>query len=87
MNLVSTEWLSKNLAKVKIIDASWHLKKDRNALAEYKKKHIKNAIFLDLDKVSNRSLNLPHNHFLPKKEHWEQKLSQIGISNNSTIVI
>ena len=87
MNLVSTEWLSKNLGKVKIIDASWHLKKDRNALAEYKKKHIKNAIFMDLDKVSNQSLNLPHNHFLPKKEQWEQKLSEIGISNNSTVVI
>ena len=87
MNLVSTEWLGKNLDKVKIIDASWHLKKDRNALAEYKKKHIKNAIFLDLDKVSNQSLNLPHNHFLPKKEQWEQKLSKIGISNNSTVVL
>ena len=42
---------------------------------------------MDLDKVSNRSLNLPHNHFLPKKELWEQKLSEIGISNNSTVVI
>ena len=39
MNLVSTAWLNKNLCKVKIIDASWHLNKDRNALAEYKKKH------------------------------------------------
>ena len=87
MNLVSTKWLNKNLTKVKIIDASWHLKKDRNALAEYKKKHIKNAIFLDLDKVSNQSLSLPHNHFLPKKEQWELKLSKIGISNNSTVVI
>ena len=87
MKLVSTEWLNENLSKVKIIDASWHLKKDRNALAEYKKKHIKNAIFLDLDKVSNQSSNLSHSHFLPKKKHWEQKLSEIGISNNSTVVI
>ena len=87
MNLVSTEWLNKNLEKVKIIDASWHLKKNKNALAEYKKRHIKNAIFLDLDKVSNQNLNLPHNHFLPKKERWERKLSQMGISNNSIVVI
>ena len=87
MNLVSTEWLNKNLEKVKIIDASWHLKKNKNALAEYKKRHIKNAIFLDLDKVSNQNLNLPHNHFLPRKERWERKLSQIGISNNSAVVI
>ena len=87
MKLVSTGWLSKNLSKVKIIDASWHLKKDRNALEEYKRKHIENAIFMDLDKVSNQSLNLPHNHFLPKKEQWEKILSQIGITNNSTVVI
>jgi thiosulfate/3-mercaptopyruvate sulfurtransferase len=87
MNLVSTKWLSKNLGKVKIIDSSWHLKKDRNALAEYKKQHIENAIFFDLDKVSNQSPILPHNHFLPKKEQWERQLSQTGISNNSTVVI
>ena len=87
MTLVSTEWLNKNLSKVKIIDASWHLKKDRNALNEYKKKHIENAIFLDLDKISNQDKKLPHNHFLPKKENWEKNLSELGISNNSNIVI
>ena len=87
MTLVSTEWLSKNLSKVKIIDASWHLKKDRNAVEEYKKKHIENAIFVDLDKVSNQSPSLSHNHFLPKKRQWEERLSQIGISNNSSVVI
>jgi len=87
MILVSTQWLNKNLDKVKIIDASWHLKKDRNALAEYKKIHIENAIFMDLDKVSNREQNLPHGHFLPKKEKWEKDLSKLGISNNSKVVI
>jgi len=87
MILVSTDWLNKNLSKVKIIDASWHLKKDRNGLIEYKKNHIENAIFIDLDKVSNHEKNLPHNHFLPKKENWEEILSKLGISNNSKIVI
>jgi len=87
MTLVSAEWLNNNLSKVKIIDASWHLKKDRNALDEYKKCHIENAIFMDLDKVSNQNRNLPHNHFLPKKEHWEETLSEIGITNNSNVII
>ena len=32
MTLVSTDWLNQNLNKVKIIDASWHLDKNRNAL-------------------------------------------------------
>ena len=87
MKLVSTDWLSKNLDKVKIIDASWHLKKDRDAFEEYKTKHIENAIFIDLDDVSRQEKNLAHNHFLPEKKQWEDKLSQIGISNNSSIVI
>ena len=46
MTLVSTDWLSENLNKVKIIDATWHLVKNRNAFEEYKKEHIQNAIFL-----------------------------------------
>ena len=39
MSLVSTDWLNKNLNKVKIIDASWHLVKNR-----------KQEFFLDLSK-------------------------------------
>ena len=35
MTLVSTNWLNENLNKVKIIDASWHLVKSRNAIDEY----------------------------------------------------
>ena len=51
MTLVSTNWLDKNLNKVKIIDASWHLVKNRNAVEEYNKEHIENAIFLILIKI------------------------------------
>ena len=54
MTLVSTNWLEENLSKVKIIDASWHLVKNRNAIEEYNKEHIENAIFFDLDKNSNK---------------------------------
>ena len=42
MKLVSSEWLNKNLSSVKIIDASWHLDKQRNAAKEYKKRTGKN---------------------------------------------
>ena len=54
MTLVSTDWLNQNLNKVKIIDASWHLVKNRNAIEEYKKEHILNSVFFDLDKISNQ---------------------------------
>ena len=37
MSLVETDWLEKNINKVKIIDCSWHMPQTkRNGLAEYK---------------------------------------------------
>ena len=57
--LVSTDWLEKNLDKVKILDASWHLpNSERKAEEEFKLNHIKNAIFFDIDKYSNQNLYL-----------------------------
>ena len=87
MTLVSTDWLSKNLNKVKIIDASWHLVKNRNANEEYSKEHIENAIFFDLDKNSNQKNNLPHGHFLPTVGDHEKSISEMGILNTDKIII
>ena len=87
MTLVSTNWLNKNLNKVKIIDASWHLMKNRNAIEEYNKEHIENAIFFDLDKNSNQKKDLPHGHFLPSASDHEKSMSGMGISNSDRIII
>ena len=44
MSIVSSEWLNKNIDKVKIIDCSWHMpSENRNPLEEYKNDHIINA--------------------------------------------
>jgi thiosulfate/3-mercaptopyruvate sulfurtransferase len=87
MSLVSTNWLNDNLNKVKIIDASWHLVKNRNAIEEYNKEHIENAIFFDLDKNSNKKKTLPHGHFLPPIESHEKSISEMGILNTDKIII
>ena len=87
MTLVSTDWLNKNLKKVKIIDASWHLVKNRNALEEYNKEHIENAIFFDLDNNSNQRKDLPHGHFLPTLYDHEKNISKMGILNTDRIII
>jgi len=87
MTLVSTSWLSENLNKVKIIDASWHLVKNRKAIAEYNKEHIENAIFFDLDKNSNQRKDLPHGHFLPSLNDHEKAISEMGILNTDKIII
>ena len=85
MTLVSTDWVDKNLDKVKIIDASWHLVKNRNAIEEYNKGHIENAIFFDLDKNSKKHTDLPH--MLPNKNVWNKIISNLGISKNDRIII
>ena len=87
MTLVSTNWLNDNLNKVKIIDASWHLVKNRNAIEEYNKEHIKNAIFFDLDKNSSQEKNLAHGHFLPTITSHEKSISEMGILNTDRIII
>ncbi|OUX46548.1 MAG: sulfurtransferase [Candidatus Pelagibacter sp. TMED275] len=86
MSLVNTDWLFKNIGKVKIIDSSWHLpNENRDAFEEYKKEHIKGSIFFDIDKYSDKKSDLPH--MLPSKEEWELFMSSLGISNDDTIVI
>ena len=84
--LVSTEWLDKNLDKVKILDASWHLPNvERNALDEYNLNHITNSFFFDIDKNSNQNTSLPH--MLPSKKEWENIVSSFDINNSDHVVI
>jgi len=86
MSLVTTEWLEKNISKVKVIDSSWHMPNvDRDGYKEYIKEHIQNAIFFDIDKNSDQNTDLPH--MLVNKESWEKIISSMGITNKDRIVI
>ena len=86
MPLVDTNWLEKNLDKVKIIDCSWHMPQTkRNGFEEYQELHINNAIFFDLDKNSKTENDLPH--MLTDIKTWEKIVSNMGIKNKDKIVI
>ena len=86
MSLTSTDWLVKNLNKVKIIDCSWHMPQTtRNGLEEYNKGHIPGAIFFDLDNASKKNINLPH--MLTDKSSWEEIVSNMGIKKKDEIVV
>ena len=86
MSLVETEWLEKNLDSVKIIDCSWHMPQTkRNGFDEYKKQHIPNTIFFDLDDNSKKNTNLPH--MLIEINNWEKIISKMGIKNDDKIII
>ena len=86
MSLVETDWLEKNLDNVKIIDCSWHMPQTkRNGYEEYKKYHIPNSIFFDLDKNSETETDLPH--MLVSLKRWENIVSDMGINNDDMIII
>jgi len=86
MSLVDTNYLEKNINRVKIIDCSWHMPQTkRNGFEEYKLNHIPNSIFFDLDKNSRKDTDLPH--MLVDKKRWEEIVSNMGIQNNDEIII
>ena len=84
--LKSTNWLSENIDKVKILDATWHMPNlNRNAFEEFLENHIEGSIFFDLDANSNKKNSLPH--MLPELHEWEKIVSKLGIKNNDHIVV
>ena len=86
MSLVETDWLQKNIDKVKVVDCSWHMPQTkRDGFEEFKKMHIPNAVFFDLDKNSKKNTSLPH--MLVEKADWEKIVSKMGIQNDDKIIL
>ena len=86
MSLVETNWLEKNIDKVKIIDCSWHMPQvKRDGFKEYKKQHIPNAVFFNLDENSKKDTDLPH--MLVEINDWKKIVSKMGIKKNDNIII
>ena len=86
--LIEIDWLKKNFndQKIKIIDGTWHMPAaNMNAFEIFKQKHIPNAIFIDLEKISNQNSELPH--MMPDEEYFSKKISSYGIKNNDHLII
>ena len=84
--LVTTEWLEKNIDQVKVLDATWCLpNSNRNAEEEFNLHHIKNSIFFDIDKNSDQNTSLPH--MLPSIQKWEDIVSNLGLKNSDHVVV
>ena len=51
--LKSTSWLNKNIGKVKILDATWHMQNsNRDAYKEFQENHIESSIFFGSTKTN-----------------------------------
>ncbi|MGS2718174.1 3-mercaptopyruvate sulfurtransferase [Eionea flava] len=87
--LVSAKWLKENHhhPQLIILDASAHMPgSDRDAMAEWKNKHIKGARFFDFNNaIADTLSSLPH--MLPTPEIFTQEAQALGINQDSIIVI
>ena len=57
----------------------------KKGFLQYRNKHIPNAIFFDIDKISNKESQLPH--MFPKTNIFTQFINKSGINKNSEIII
>ena len=74
-----------NSNQLKIIDCRWYLKDVKLGKRDYKKNHIPNAIFFDIEKISNKNSSLPH--MLPTKKLFLQFIEDHGITKKDFIVL
>ena len=61
------------------------LSSKRDAVKEYEDKHIKGAIFWDVDKHSDRDSPLPH--MMSSSDYWTRMLWSFGIQNDDYIIV
>jgi len=86
VNLITTDWLESNLYKVKIFDASWHMPSTkRNAKKEYDERHIKGAMFWNVDEHSDKDSPFPH--MMSNSDYWTRMLWSFGIQNDDHIIV
>ncbi len=88
--LVSAEWLAARLQDPDtiILDATLPpvgVTPPINTYNRYLDEHIPNAIFFDIEELSDHSTPLPH--MLPTPEAFSRSMSALGVGDNSTIVV
>ena len=88
--LVTAEWLQAALAdnnnrSVKLVEATFFLPTmNRDALAEFEEAHLPDAVFFDIDAVSQADNPLPHmlptsSNLLPRSVRWALKTQTISL--------
>jgi len=71
---------------IKIFDSKFFLPDSGlDAEEEYKKKHIPNSVFFDVNKIADPNNPLPH--MIPSKELFSLMMRNLGINNRDEIII
>ncbi len=75
-----------NDANIKILDATFFLPDSGlNAEEEYKKEHIPNSVFFDINKIADPNNPLPH--MIPTKNLFSDMMQNLGLNNEDEIII
>ncbi|MEK9760905.1 MAG: rhodanese-like domain-containing protein, partial [Candidatus Puniceispirillum sp.] len=84
--LVTASWLADHLDNVKLFDATSHLPTlGRNANDEYSARRIRGAGRFDIDKIADKSSDLPHT--LPDAAFFQQQMQQLGVNDDDHIIV
>jgi len=88
-SLVNTQWLADNihLSNIVVLDASAHMPGvPRDAFQEWQEQRIPGARFFDFNhKIADTTSELPH--MLPSEKVFTEELRQLGVNEDSVIVI
>lgn len=86
--LVTSDWLCENIGaeNLVVLDASWHMPATgRSGREEFINSHIKSARFFDIDAIKDNNTTLPH--MAPSPVQFEKQIGELGIDNNSIIIV
>lgn len=71
-----------------VIDVRFNMQKPDEGFKKYKKEHVKNAFYMDLDKdMTGLVGETGGKHPLPEKDIFEKKLRSFGVQTNSEVYI
>ncbi len=85
-SLVTTAWLAERLGapRLKVIDATWFMPGQGDALDAFRKGHIPGAVHFDIDRVADRTSPLPH--MLPGPDAFAEAVGALGIADDDQVV-
>lgn len=89
-NIVTADWLNENINRedMAILDCRFDLSNPNYGEESYRKSHIKNAVFVDLEKdLTGKKGEHGGRHPLPDMNVFAKRMEDLGVSDNSTVVI
>ena len=78
--------LKKTKPNIIIFDSSYFLPNTGiSAIDDYNNEHIEDAVFFDIDKISDPNNDLPH--MFPTSDIFETQMQKLGLNNNDVVII